>query len=278
MAAQGSRAKRLIKVAVKAAVRTAGGLAPRRGGDSRILTYHSVGSREHEMNVSVEAFRAQMAWLAEHCRPIPLAEAAQAAPGVAVTFDDGYRDNLTHAAPVLHEFGIPATVFVVAGRMGGMLDHDHDPATSSLLTWDEARELASAGVEIGAHSMSHRRLAHLDPAEQRDEIAESARLIERHLGAPPASFAYPFGAATDYTETTVRLVRECGFTCAVSNRYGTNRAGADAWTLRRIWIDATDSPASFRAKVDGRLDWLAALDSAWGVAARRRLNRLLRTG
>jgi len=61
---------------------------------------------------------------------------------------------------------------------------------------------------------------------------------------------------------------------AVSNRYGPNPPGADRWTLRRIWIDASDSLPTFQAKVTGRLDSLALLDSGWGLRARRALNRL----
>lgn len=247
----------------------------RASGGSRILTYHSVGMRDHEMNVCRGDFRAQMEWLAAQGAAISLAQAARCEPGVAVTFDDGYRDNLTHATPVLLELGIPATVFVVAGRVGGLLDHDHDPETSRLMSWDELEELASAGIEIGAHSLTHGRLSTLSEAEQNHEIAESRRMIADRLSIEAAAFAYPFGTAADYTDTTVRLVREAGFSCAVSNRYGPNLPEACPWTLRRIWIDSTDTFESFQAKVDGRLDGLSVLDSAWGVRGRRLMNRWL---
>ena len=111
-----SHAKTTIKRAVKGVGAMLGRALPARTAVARILTYHSVGSRDHEMNVSPPAFREQMEWLARSANVIPLAEAAASRPGVAVTFDDGYRDNLVHAAPVLEDLGIPATVFVVAGR------------------------------------------------------------------------------------------------------------------------------------------------------------------
>ncbi|MCP4644874.1 MAG: polysaccharide deacetylase family protein [bacterium] len=275
----GQTAKSAVKKAIKHAVGLPGGVAARfrRRDDSRILTYHSVGNRDHEMNVTPEAFAAQMEWLAANRDVVSLADAAEGCPGVAITFDDGYRDNLTNAAPVLARLGLPATVFMVTGRAGGLLAHDHDPTTSGIMTWDEVRELAGMGVDIGAHTVNHVRLSHLDGTGQRAEIAGSYDAIADALGAPPTSFAYPFGTAADYDATSIRLVRDCGFTCAVSNRYGVSLPGADPWTLRRIWIDATDSLSLFKAKVTGALDGLAILDSPLGVRARRLLNGILGT-
>lgn len=229
------------------------------------------------MNVPPGDFRAQMEWLASHAEVISLGQAAGLAPGVAITFDDGYRDNLLYAAPILDELGFPATVFVVAGRVGGMLDHDTDPVTAALLTWDEVRELESIGLTIGAHTLSHRRLSGLPEEEQRREIGGCVEVLEKELGHSISAFAYPFGSAMDYTELTKRLVRESGFAFALSNRYGPNRPGtADPWALRRIWVDATDTLATFEAKVNGRLDLLAVLDSGMGIRARRLLNWALR--
>lgn len=271
--AAGRSAKRFIKRGVKRFGMLAG--RPFRMTGSRILTYHSVGERDHEMNVRPGDFRAQMAWLSEHCEVVPLPAALEGDGGVAVTFDDGYRDNLLNAAPVLKELSIPATFFVVAGCLGGMLDHDSDPVTSVLMTWEEVAELEGMGFSIGAHTLSHRRLCSLGEDEQHAEIEGSKQLLEEHLGHAVEAFAYPFGSSADYDDTSERLVRECGFAYAVSNRYGVNGPDADRWTLRRIWIDATDDLRMFRAKVDGRLDVLSALDSQLGVRARRALNRLL---
>ena len=275
--AKGRDAKAAIKRAIKCSAVVVGSAIPLPRGQSRILTYHSVGHRDHEMNVTRESFREQMAWLAEHSTIVPVSDAAAGAPGVAVTFDDGYQDTLTNAAPILAEFGIPATVYVVVGHVGGFLDHDHDPATSRLLSWEEIRALDSGGIVIGAHTLTHRRLSTLDADAQREEIVGSVQALAAQLGHPIESFAYPFGAASDYDALSVQLSRESGVRFAVSNRYGTNRPEADPWTLRRIWIDATDDIVMFRAKVDGSLDILALLDSPPGIRARRMLNRLLRT-
>jgi peptidoglycan/xylan/chitin deacetylase (PgdA/CDA1 family) len=267
---------------VKGTLAVAGGLFPKRRLSSRILTYHSVGLRDHEMNVRPDEFRRQMEWLVAHVPVISLREAADLHPGVAVTFDDGYRDNLTEAAPVLRELGIPATVFLVVGRLGGLLDHDAGREHAALLTWDDVGELQAMGIEVGAHGLTHRRLSVLSETEQREEIGGSKRVLEHKLGKAVEAFAYPFGSTADYTALSAALVREYGYAYAVSNRYGANHPGADRgtpaclrWALRRICIDATDTLENFGAKVEGALDLLAALDSPVGLRARRALNRWL---
>ncbi len=270
------RSKVIIKSAVKSLASAAGSVIPAASG-SRILVYHSVGRRDHEMNVRPEDFREQMAWLAEYCTPISLRDAMDGRSGVAITFDDGYLDNLTEAAPVLNEFGIPATVYVVAGRLGRFLDHDAPEEAARLMSWDQVRELESTGVTIGAHTLSHARLSKCSESEQRDEIVGCARLMEDQLQHSIESFAYPFGTSADFNECSRGLVREAGFRCACSARYGVNVPGRiDSWALRRIWIDRTDSMAVFRRKVLGHLDLLSVLDSALALRLRNLLNRVPR--
>jgi peptidoglycan/xylan/chitin deacetylase (PgdA/CDA1 family) len=228
------------------------------------------------MNVTLEAFREQMAWLAENKKVIPLAEAAAGGEGVAITFDDGFRDNLVNAAPELAKHKFPATVFVVAGRLGGTLDAERDPERGVLLTEDEARELESMSISIGGHTVSHARLSSLTSGEQEREIVGCLERLAEVLGHAIESFAYPYGSSLDYDADSARLVRAAGCGLAVSNRYGVNPQGSDRWTLRRIWIDRSDSIESFVAKVLGDLDALCILDSWAGIRARRIINAVVR--
>lgn len=262
--------KRLIKQSLKRVLRCA---PPAGSPSTRILTYHSIGARRHDMTVSAADFAAQMAWLAEHAAVIPLADAVAGATGVAVTFDDGFVDNLRVAAPVMARHAFPATVFMVAGRAGGYLDGEPDPAEGRLMTWEEVRELCASGFEIGGHTLSHPHLSQLPVAEQEREIAGCKAAIEDAIGEEITAFAYPYGSALDYTAETMRLVADAGFHYACSNRYGPHRPGSDRWQVRRIWIDGTDSLETFVAKVTGRLDALAWLDSAVGIRARRWVQR-----
>jgi len=268
-------AKDNIKRTVKSLAGAVGTFLPRRRERSRILTYHSVGRRLHEMNVTPEAFREQMAWLAENSTPIPLSAAATGQPGVAVTFDDGYLDNLTEAALILEEYRIPATVFIVAGKVGAFLDHDIPDESARLMTWDQIRELEAMGVSIGGHSLSHPRLSTLPETAQQNEIAGCAQLLGERLGHPVEAVAYPYGRATDYDTRCVQLVEDSGFLYACSNRYGWNCApNIERFALKRIWIDRTDTLDTFRQKVLGQLDLLHFLDTKPALFARRMLNRV----
>ena len=244
---------------------------------NRILTYHSVGERSHEMNVTCDQFRAQMEWLATTQSVIRVADAARGESGVAISFDDGYRDNLTNAAPVLESLALPATVFVVAGRLGGFLAHDEPVEVNRLMNYDEVRALDAMGVEIGAHTLSHVRLAQVSDREQFHEIVESVKRLEACLEHSVSGFAYPYGSILDYNAISTRIVSERGLEYALTNRYGPNGPDRDRWALRRIWIDASDTLEVFQAKVDGRLDRMAWMDSEVGIRARRVLNRVLRT-
>lgn len=267
------------KSAIKRVVKTMLAKTPHRSprADVRILTYHSVGARDHEMNVAQADFSEQMDWLRDHIDVISLDEAARGLPGMAITFDDGYADNLTNAAPILRKHEFPATVFVVAGRLGSVLDHDGGREHARLLSEGELLELHDAGIEIGGHSMTHRRLSSLDSRSKRDEIVGCKHALESILSESVRAFAYPFGTLRDYDPETLKFVREAGYAYAVSNRYGPNLATADRFTLRRINVDRTDTLAAFAAKVDGRLDALSYLESDLGLYARSTLNRLLHT-
>lgn len=266
--------KTTVKRSIKGAAMLAGGLLHRSGPRSLILTYHGVGRRRHAMTVSPEAFRGQMDWLAEHATVIELDRAARGEPGVAITFDDGFVDNLTNAAPVLQNHGFPATVFMVTERAGTFLDNEPDPDHGRLMTWSELARIREFGVTVGAHTANHVRLRGLSPDQQSREISVSKAQIEEHLGQPVTAFAYPYGSALDYDATSISCVREASFQLAASNRYGINCPGSDCYQLRRIWVDATDDLTTFAAKVTGRLDLLRHLDSPVGIRLRRVLNRL----
>ncbi len=271
---RGQQAKNLLKRGIRAAIVGTSPLFPSPGSTaSRILTYHSIGHRRYEMNVTPEAFAEQMAWLAAKHRVITLEAAAEGAPGVAITFDDGYADNLVNALPILEHHKLPATIFVVSGHLGQSRPGEKEPETGRIMTPEELREIHRRGVAIGAHTVNHPHLAALTPVEQAREIQESKRTLEEILGKPVPAFAYPYGSALDFTEQTERLVAEAGYSFACANQYGHNSPPRNRWALRRIWIDSTDSLRSFQDKVNGRLDAMAWQDSGLGIRLRRLLNR-----
>lgn len=262
-----------LKAALRRGVARGFALAlPRRPG-VRVLTYHRVNP-DHprdRLTVHPEAFAAQMELLARSGRPVvalsamlPALRGEGALPrgAVALTFDDGYRDNLVHAAPVLARHGFPASLFVVSDLMGssGTLDRyasccDKD----TMLGWDEVRALRSQGHEIGGHGRSHRELATLAPDDARADVEDCARALEAELGARPALFCYPRGSENDAVR---RIVAATGHAAACTVRPGANAPGGDLMGLRRTEVSGDDSLADFALKLDGGFDaWHAAVQA-----------------
>src|SRR6266481_6419459 len=273
-----------------------------------ILTFHRVNDEQDPflpaMRTSV--FAARIAYIARHYRVLTVEDLVERARqgtvprnALALTFDDGYRDNLSHAAPILAQHGLPATIFLATGYIGTpdmpwfdhvalafklsqrgnialpgceplLLETEGDRLTGleraiawlkrlpdeerrrevkrllvelqprgpdrpkrAMLTWNEVDALRGLGFSVGAHTVTHPILSRVTPERAREEIHGSKDAIERALGVTVGAFAYPNGGPEDYTPTTVRLVQECGFRCAVSTRRGLNGPATPPFELRR---------------------------------------------
>lgn len=105
------------------------------------------------------------------------------------------------------------------------------------MSWDDARALRDAGVELGGHTVHHEILSRLDAEGARAEIEGSKLALERELGGTVRSFAYPFGRRWDWNDETVRLTRAAGWRSATTTHAGTNRRGDDPFRLKRVMID-----------------------------------------
>jgi peptidoglycan/xylan/chitin deacetylase (PgdA/CDA1 family) len=157
---------------------------------------------------------------------------------VCITFDDGWRGPYEHAWPILASQDVPAAFFVVPDWIdrGGT---DDNGVWREVVSWDECRQLAQAGMEVGSHSMSHARLARLDAAALQAQVTASRRRIEAELRRPCRHFACPWGQPIeDYLpERDPDAVRAAGYSSFVTTIRGRARPGTSPWTIPRIRME-----------------------------------------
>jgi peptidoglycan/xylan/chitin deacetylase (PgdA/CDA1 family) len=240
-----------------------------------ILTYHSIDDSGSVISTPLDVFREHVDWLARSgVEALPLdalLARPTSAPGdaVAITFDDGFA-NFAHAAKLLRDRRLPATLFVVSGHVGRTNAWrgagDAGVPTQPLLGWDELARLAADGVAIGAHTRTHPRLASVPDTQMRDEMEGCLEELERRLGLRPRHLAYPYG---DVDDRSAAWAARC-FSAAVTTDFRQLRDDDEPHRLPRLdmyyfnrsgTIDAWGRPGFGR-----RLAW---------VGARRRLRKLL---
>ena len=240
-------------------------LRPQTWSGVRILGYHRIADARDALSVSPEDFREQMRAVGESgATPIRLDAALQLLRGgavhdryVCVTFDDGYRDNLLVAAPILAEYGIPATIYLPSRIIDGELPFHWYEDPPPALSWDEVGELVRGGlIDVQSHTLTHPLLPQVDAARSREEIVASKREIEQHVPYALTSICYPAGL---YGQREIEFVREAGYAAAVTTNPGVNAGAGDPLQLCRTLIYGGDDLAAFRAKLGGALDNETAL-------------------
>lgn len=167
---------------------------------------------------------------------------------VLITFDDCYEDLRDHALPVLRSLGIPAVAFAVSGRTGLSNTWDEEAGAPPMRLLDDhgLKELAAAGVEIGAHSRTHRKLTELPPEELKEEVGGCVQDLETRGLRRPRFFAYPYGL---WNPAARQAAREAGLDAAFTVDYGKALEGTDAWSIPRIEILRGDTGWKFLRKI-----------------------------
>jgi peptidoglycan/xylan/chitin deacetylase (PgdA/CDA1 family) len=274
-----------------------------------VLIYHRVLDRPDPLFPEIpdrERFTREMQWVREWCNVLPLDEAVERlqkgslpSRAASITFDDGYADNLTIAAPILQRLSLPATVFVTTGMLnGGCMWNDTviealrrtkkgriemaDMGMASIslagtatrrtqidsilggikrlpagqrqaivgrllqeaevelpddlmMTHEQARRLAAAGFDVGAHTVNHPILTRLDDATAAREIRQGKDDLEQIAGRRVTMFAYPNGVpGLDYDARHVQMAQEAGYRAAFSTAAGACHARHDRYQLPRF--------------------------------------------
>jgi peptidoglycan/xylan/chitin deacetylase (PgdA/CDA1 family) len=218
--------------------------------------YHAIGSSAHDPNqlfTSPERFEAQMRYLKQHgMQGVSVRELVRRVNSgnseglVGLTFDDGYKDFLTAAVPVMEKFHFTATVFAVAGMLGRENDwaHTYNPRPRlKLLTAEELRAVAERGMEVGSHSMTHPKLPALAVEQLEKEIRESLQVLSEILGEAVEGFCYPYGSLNSAALRSVSLAGY-GYACAWSTHIESS-----VYELPRIPVSERDARSRFAAKL-----------------------------
>ncbi len=215
------------------------------------LMYHSVaqdGDDPYLITVHPRRFRQQIRWLAARgLRGVGIgalvrAHALGRARGlVGLSFDDGYRDFAEQVAPVLAEYDFTATVYVVAGKLGGHNDWDCEGPRKALMSSRQVQEVAAAGLEIGSHGLTHRRLAGLGRRDLAAQIVDSRAALEDVTGAEVEGFCYPYGS---YDRAAAEAVGEAGYGYACA----TGRGDGGRLALPRCYVGERDGAIRLAVK------------------------------
>lgn len=236
----------------------------------RILMYHMISrqkpkARFNKLRVDPAEFERQIRWLRDDGWTFLLMseiDSARQRKCVALTFDDGYRDNLLIADPILQKYDARATLYLVEDR------HDRDWSKSKsphhsdgelmnepkLLDADINQMLHSGRWELGAHTRTHTVLNSLSTEQRKTEIVESKHDLEERFQTSVSSFAYPFGI---FGQEDIDTVDAAGFRTAVTTVQGISRDFSDErLELRRVKIGGHDGLLSFRLRMrTGKCRW-----------------------
>ena len=234
-------------VARRAALAALSRLPRGSGRGVRIVHYHYVFDDERDR------FAEQLRFLAREFRPVSLSQAVErlrlgqtSGDEVVVTFDDGFRNQLDNAAPLLAEHGFSACFFLVSE----LLDADeeqarafcreklHLPLPVEPLDWGGAARLLELGHEIGSHTRSHPNLSALAADALLDELASSREELSMRLGAVRHVSA-PYGDRARFSEAVADGARTAGYESCASAIRGVNRSALDLYTLHRHHLSAS---------------------------------------
>ena len=290
------RAKQLLKNGVYRALgEAANGVGAVDGAEVRalrVLMYHKVNDLwPNPTTVPTSVFAEQMSLLGtlgytpvtlDAVRDYYLAGAPLPPGAVLITFDDGYRDNLENALPILREHGFPAVVFVPIGYLDDRRPLPHEDSlrllgvSNETVDWDALTELEAGGLRVESHGIAHRPLSELEPAEAAREITLSKLRLEERLGREVEAFAFVKGSLADYRPEHASLVQQAGYKLAFTSVTGANGPGTDRFRLRRYNVEPYPA-RTFELVLAGACDVISVKDTVAGTHVRRAVNAALGT-
>ncbi len=220
----------------------------------------------HVFDDQLAGFEAHLRWMKKVAEPISLDDAVSALDGngrldgryFCITFDDGYKHCVTNALSILAEHEVPATFFVptafvgvtAAARDEALVGRiaAYDRSLIDFMTWDDCRELARAGMTVGSHGVTHRRLIDLSEAEVEQELSQSKETVARHLGVECRHFSCPKGRlGVDFvTDRDPAIAARAGYRSFLTTARGTVRERPSPMLIPRDHLIASWSTHQLR--------------------------------
>lgn len=198
-----------------------------------VLMYHSVADDRHFLSVSSPAFKQQIEYMKNNgftfLRSDDLLSGNITNKSVLITFDDGYQNNFINAVPILEKYNIPAIFFISTGSIGKYLNG------LKIMDQEQLKKISENNLfQIGAHTVSHKKLHKLQEKEAFLEIKQSKEYLEKMLNSPIHFFAYPYGR---YNQQIIEMVKKCGFKFAFSINPGRIDEKNDRYKIKRFGVD-----------------------------------------
>lgn len=229
-----------------------------------VLLYHRVcDDARDNLSVGVAQFERQMKLLREHCEVLSIDQVIATTkpprsrrPLVAVTFDDGYLDNRTNAAPILRRYRVPCAFYVSTGIVDSKRPFPHDVRRGNsalpVVGWQQLREMVSWGFAVGSHTAHHIDCVAESEETVREELTRSRDDLARELGVREPIFAYPYGGRHQMNDERRALVRAAGYRACLAAYGGSNLRTVDRWNILRRGIHWEFTDAAFLHQCLGR--------------------------
>jgi peptidoglycan/xylan/chitin deacetylase (PgdA/CDA1 family) len=256
----------LIKKSIKRGFAMLRALSPSRKnfGGIRIIIYHSIGGKPSDHSIAIRVpkdnFITQLADLKKlGYKTITISEIVKNWPAVyrdgkvlAITFDDGYRDNILEAASALKDNGMKATFFITTSYIDGKANKRWiDGSQREYMDWKDVAMLVEMGFEVGSHMVEHIGLIGLSDEQLFYQLSGSRDRIKEMAGFEPKTLSYPYGK---FDKRVIQMAASSGYLAACSSLPGINKEDADHYILRRTEIDGYDTAGDFRSKLAGYYD------------------------
>ncbi len=211
-----------------------------------ILCYHSISNDSWRYSTQIKNFETQLKYLKKNHRIVSLDDLLKKSRlnnNISLTFDDGYKDFINNALPLLNKYGVKGTLFVLGEPVNA--NREELDNNKELMSFDEIKKIKKMGWEVGFHTDTHADLTKLTESQLTREVIKGKQKLEQKLGFRLRFFAYPKG---EYDKKVLQVVKKAGFEAAFTTSGGTADV-KDVFSVDRICMERTVDFDQFKALI-----------------------------